>query len=265
MSSCSGSCVNGPAIPEASRSLLAPILAINMSAGEEDYRSSALHDYDEFKKSMPGFRPSKERTFSEEEILGVLFAQSAKPAPKTSSIARAAATPPAATRRSPSSKARPIWRCACPSSWKKPRVSRTTSSRAFDQPDPGSQRGSFSIQLANPAMLALLVGVIQLPKDAFWGKPVNSFFDPSLVLACPIGHADQDKKIYLADYGKYLSATITYDPRYHILIGDLYRDVTSEEKKRQKEKELAEKRPRQDHRAMSSRRTCGRSKRLLPC
>jgi iron only hydrogenase large subunit-like protein len=70
MSSCSGSCVNGPAIPEASRSLLAADLAINMSAGEEDYEVRPYTN-DELKKSMPGFAHQK-KEHTEEEILGVL-------------------------------------------------------------------------------------------------------------------------------------------------------------------------------------------------
>ena len=87
----------------------------------------------------------------------------------------------------------------------------------------------FSIQLANPAM-SELVGV-STPKDLL-GKPVNSILDPSPFSLALGGTPIKEKKMYLPDYGKYLSATIAYDSRFHILIG-VYRDVTLEEKKRQ--------------------------------
>jgi transcriptional regulator with PAS, ATPase and Fis domain len=95
---------------------------------------------------------------------------------------------------------------------------------------------SLKIQLANPALLTL-VGITG-EKDLI-GKPVSSLMDEGLFALALGGENTLNKKIYWADYGRYLQATITYDKQFHILIG-IFRDITLKETERAKEKAVAE-------------------------
>lgn len=46
-----------------------------------------------------------------------------------------------------------------------------------------------------------------------------------------------DKKVYLAEYGKYVEETIIYDPDYHIIMS-IMRDITAEENEREKRNKI---------------------------
>ena len=46
-----------------------------------------------------------------------------------------------------------------------------------------------------------------------------------------------DKKIFLAEYGKYIEETVIYDPDYHIVMS-IMRDITNEERERTKRNDL---------------------------
>jgi iron only hydrogenase large subunit-like protein len=70
MSSCAGSCVNGPAISSDARSLLSAFLAIHHSAGKKDFDVPAYTSA-ELEKKMPGFALAK-KTHTEAEIAAVL-------------------------------------------------------------------------------------------------------------------------------------------------------------------------------------------------
>lgn len=225
MSSCSGSCVNGPAIPEASRSLLAADLAINMSAGKEDYEVRPYTN-EELRKAMPGFaRQKKEHT--EEEILGVLRSIG-KTSPKDELNCSSCGYPTCRDKAIAVLDGKANLEMCLPFLMEKAKSFSNNIVEASINPILVLNE-DFTIQLANPAM-AELVGV-STPKDLL-GKPVNSILDPSPFSLALGGTPIKEKKMYLPDYGKYLSATIAYDSRFHILIG-VYRDVTLEEKKRQ--------------------------------
>ena len=46
-----------------------------------------------------------------------------------------------------------------------------------------------------------------------------------------------DKKVYLAEYGKYVEETIIYDPDYHMIMS-IMRDITAEENEREKRNKI---------------------------
>ena len=225
MSSCSGSCVNGPAIPEKSRSLLAADLAINLTAGKEDYDVRA-YSSKELEKALPGFaRQKKEHT--EEEIAAVLR-EIGKTSPKDELNCSSCGYPSCRDKAIAVLDGKANLEMCLPFLMEKAKSFSNNIVEASINPILVLNE-DFSIQLANPAM-ASLVG-LSSPKDLL-GKPVNSILDPSLFSLALGGTPIKEKKMYLPDYGKYLSATIAYDSRFHILIG-VYRDITQEEKKRQ--------------------------------
>ena len=66
------------------------------------------------------------------------------------------------------------------------------------------------------------------------GEPVVRIMDPiEFVNVLNTGHSVENKRMYLAEYDKYVEATIVPDKEYHIMICML-RDVTEEEKGKEK-------------------------------
>ncbi len=71
------------------------------------------------------------------------------------------------------------------------------------------------------------------------GEPVNRILDPKIftdTLASRRGICE--KRIYLAEYQKYVEQTVVYDSAYHLLIG-IMRDVTEEENERKKKESIS--------------------------
>ena len=90
------------------------------------------------------------------------------------------------------------------------------------------------VQLVNKAAKKLLN--IRYASDVL-GEPVIRIIDPTdLIKVQTSGRRIVDKRIYMAEYGKYVDETIIPDPEYNLLICML-KDVTEEENsKQQKEK-----------------------------
>ena len=52
------------------------------------------------------------------------------------------------------------------------------------------------------------------------------------------GRSVHDKKVYLAEYDKYVEQTVVYDRESHLLIG-IMRDITEEESEREKKESIS--------------------------
>ena len=71
------------------------------------------------------------------------------------------------------------------------------------------------------------------------GEPVVRILDPSLFISVKnSGRSVRDKRIYLAEYKRYVEQTVVYDKDSHMLIGIL-RDVTDEETEREKKESIS--------------------------
>ena len=71
------------------------------------------------------------------------------------------------------------------------------------------------------------------------GEPVVRILDPSLfIFVKNSGRSVRDKRIYLAEYKRYVEQTVVYDKDSHMLIGIL-RDVTDEETEREKKESIS--------------------------
>jgi len=231
MSSCAGSCVNGPAIPASSRSLLSSLLSVYHSAGKLDY-DVADYSYAELKKRMPGFA-KVEKTYSEEAIEGVLRSIG-KTSKKDELNCSSCGYPSCREKAVAVLEGKANLEMCLPFLMERARsFSNTVVDNSFTPIVVLNE--SLEIELANPAMISL-VGA-KTAKEMM-GKSIGGYLDPSLFSLALSGMPIKDKKIYVQAYDKYLSSTITYDPRFHIIIG-VCRDVTSEEKKRQKDQAMA--------------------------
>ncbi len=71
------------------------------------------------------------------------------------------------------------------------------------------------------------------------GEQVIRILDPQIFNdVLRTGRGIKDKRIYLAEYQKYVEQTVVYDNEYHIIIC-LMRDVTDEEKEREKKESIS--------------------------
>ena len=71
------------------------------------------------------------------------------------------------------------------------------------------------------------------------GEPVVRILDPSVFITVKnTGRSVHDKKVYLAEYDKYVEQTVVYDRDSHLLIG-IMRDITEEESEREKKESIS--------------------------
>jgi iron only hydrogenase large subunit-like protein len=233
MSSCSGSCINGPAISPKARAVVSAYLAIHHSAGKADFKVNA-YSYAELKKSMPAFSV-KDIEPSEEQIRSVL-AQIGKTSPKDELNCSSCGYPSCREKAIAVIKGKASLEMCLPFLMEK---AKSFSTQIVEGSDNAILvvNEDFKIQLANKA-LATLVHVPRA-KDLV-GKPLSSIFEEDLFSLALCGTPIKGKKLDLPEYGRIVEATLSYDPQFHIIIA-AYHDVTELEKQRQKEKELADK------------------------
>ncbi len=217
MSACRGSCINGPALGEGSASFRAFVDTVR-SAGREDF-DARNYTGGEIAKDFKPF-PLFEAVPDEGEISAVL-------------------------RKIGKTKKEDELNCGCCgySTCRDKAIAVIRGKANLEMCLPflmekaksfsntivtSSQNGiivvseDFNIQLINPAMGKIL-GLAD--PGTLVGSPVSTILSPESFALALSGTPIVNKPEYLADAGKYLEATVTYDRNYHILIG-IYRDVT---------------------------------------
>ncbi len=71
------------------------------------------------------------------------------------------------------------------------------------------------------------------------GEPVIRILDPAdFVQVLNTGRTVRDKRVYLAEYKRYIEQTVVYDKDSHVLVG-IMRDVTDEEAEREKKENIS--------------------------
>jgi hypothetical protein len=233
MSSCRGSCVNGPAINPDARALVSSYLAIKRSAGKKDFETSSYKS-EELKKNMPCFS-IKEITPSEAEIKRVL-SLIGKTSKKDELNCSSCGYPSCREKAIAVIKGKANLEMCLPFLMEK---AKSFSNNIVE----GSENGivvtneDFIIQLANKSFAKMLN--IANPTDLI-DKPLDSVLDTELFSLALGGTPIRNKKICLSGLEKYVEASVVYDKQYHIISGT-YHDVTELEMRRQKEREMADK------------------------
>jgi hypothetical protein len=202
MSSCSGSCINGPAISPKARAVVSAYLAIHHSAGERDFKVSA-YSYEELKKAMPAFSV-KDVEPSEEQIRSVL-AQIGKTSPKDELNCSSCGYPSCREKAIAVIKGKASLEMCLPFLMEK---AKSFSNQIVEGSDNAILvvNENFQIQLANKA-LASLVNVARA-KDLI-GKPLSSILEEDLFSLALGGTPIKGKKLALPEYGKCVEATLS--------------------------------------------------------
>jgi uncharacterized Fe-S cluster-containing protein len=233
MSTCAGSCVNGPAMDADARALIASYLAIKRSAGKKDFK---VRDYkpSEIGKSMPAYAVEKPKPSEKEirDVLSKIGKTEKKDELNCSSCGYATCRDKAIAVIEGKASLEMCLPFLMSQAESLSNTIVTNSDSAVFVVDE-----SLLIRLANPA--AASVFSLSGPKD-FIGRPITDFFDPELFTVPLSGIPIKDKKIRLTKEDKYLRAFVTYDPAHHIIIS-FFRDITREEKSRIAQREKAKK------------------------
>lgn len=231
MSSCEGSCINGPAMKADARSLLASYLKIKRSAGKKDFEVASYTRKDTTKTFFAYSSPKK--SFSEkqiEEVLAKLGKVHKSDELNCSSCGYASCRDKAVAVL----EGKANLEMCLPYLMEK--ATNFSNSIVEGSADPiVALDEEMKIQLANPSM-ASLTGAAS-PHDLI-GKDIASIMDGDLFALALGGQDTRGKKIYLPEYGTYLMASVSYNSQFHLLIG-VFRDVTKEEKNKSAEREVA--------------------------
>ena len=94
----------------------------------------------------------------------------------------------------------------------------------------------FEVQQINKAARKMLN--IRSASDVM-GEPVIRIFDPKVFIETKTsGNSVRDRKIYLAEYDRYIELTTVYDREYHNILG-IMKDITDFERDKQKKEEIS--------------------------
>lgn len=232
MSSCEGSCVNGP-VSNKDKSVIASYMDISKAAGKEDFDEGKI-GYQDIKKNYYAIG-AKEKEPSEEEINKKLIEMGKA---EKSKILNCGSCGYDTCRE----KAIAVIRGKAHVEMCLPFLMEKAESFS-DNIVNNEPNGimvldeTLLIQSANKS-LCRIVGVDEAKE--LIGKDVGSFFDLEPFCQALEGKPIYRGKAYLSEYDKYVEQTIVYDQPFHIIVS-IMKDITSEVIAKQKHDEILRK------------------------
>ena len=232
MSSCAGSCIGGPVMEKFHRSPVRDFVAISNYSGKKDFET-AEYSHTQLRKHIE-FIDRKLRMPSETEICATLRKMGKKKAADELNCGSCGYN----TCRE---KAIAILQGKADVSMCLPFL-KDKAENFSDTIIRNTPNGilvlndDLEVQQINKAALKIMN--IQHASDVL-GEQVVRILDPSDFMEVKkTCRGIREKRVYLAEYNKYIEETITLDREYHILIC-IMRDVTDEENQRMKKEEFA--------------------------
>ena len=235
MSACNGSCINGPAINESSRAIVANYLAIHKFAGKKDFELKDATSYKDIKRTYNPINVTKAMP-SEVDIQECL-----KKMGKTSKNKElncgCCGYNTCREKAIAIIEGKAVKEMCLPYLMEK---AESFSDNIVKNTPNGLMvlNESLTVELINKSMLRI-VG-LEHSRDVI-GKNVTTIFEPEDFLSCLDGmDTIKGKKEYLSEYNKYVEETLVYDKKFH-LIYCVMRDVTEDEIVKQQKNELVQK------------------------
>ena len=232
MSSCEGSCINGP-VSNKSKSVISSYIDINKAAGEKDFTEGVI-GYKDISKNYYSIGV-EEATPSEEEIEAKLIEMGKK---EKSKILNCGSCGYDTCRE----KAIAIIQGKAALEMCLPYLMEKAQSFS-DNIVSNSPNGilvldeDLNIQSLNKTMC----NIINIESaSVVIHKNVSSILDPKDFYSALLGELVFRRKSYLSEYNKYIENTIVYDQEFHILLS-IMKDITNEEISRQKHEEVIKK------------------------
>lgn len=233
MSSCNGSCVNGPAISDRSQSLARNYYSIKEKAGKKDFNKQVLKSED-IKNNYNPYRLIHAEP-SEEEIERTL-GKMGKPNGTNQLNCGSCGYNSCREKAIAVIQGKAIKEMCLPYLMEK---AQSFNDKIVSKSPNGLMvlDENLDIQLVNKS-LCKIIGV-ESP-DIVLKNNVTAIFEPEDFARALDGESIFAKKKYLSEYDKYIELSITYDQKFHILICVL-RDITSSEVALQKRAEVLQK------------------------
>lgn len=217
MSSCEGSCINGPAIPKEKKAIVSSILEINRNAGEKDFDVSSYNEKELHKAFTPVCFNKKE--FSEEEIEKVL--KKIGKFDKKDELNCASCGYPTCRE-----KAKAVLLNKANLEMCLPYLMEKAKSFNEDIVE-NTPNGilvtdeNLIVQLINPALCNLL----NINSKEIIGKEVSSILPIDLFALALSNEPTKCAHVHLEKYNLYVEASVSYDEKYKSIIG-IFRDRT---------------------------------------
>ncbi len=232
MSSCVGACVGGPVMEKAHRSAVRDYVSVSNYAGEKDFEVNQPEPVSLRKNIEP--IAIRLQTPTESEIRGILL-QMGKTKPSDELNCGSCGYD---TCRE---KAIAIYQGKADISMCLPHLKDKAESFA-DSIVNNTPNGLFvlnenlEVQQINSAARKIMN--IRSSSDVL-GEPVVRILEPQIFLqVLDTKRSVRDKRVYLAEYDKYVEQTVVYDRDFHLLIC-IMRDVTDEEHERRKKENIS--------------------------
>ena len=232
MSSCEGSCINGP-VSNKEKSVISSYIDINKAAGPKDFTEGKI-GYKDIEKNYYSIGVS-EATPSEEEIEAKLIEMGKQ---ERSKILNCGSCGYDTCRE----KAIAIIQGKAALEMCLPYLMEKAESFS-DNIVSNSPNGilvldeALNIQSLNKTMCRIIN--IDKPSVVIH-KNVSSILDPKDFYSALLGEMVFRRKSYLSEYNKYIENTVVYDQKFHVLLS-IMKDITNEEITRQKHEEVVKK------------------------
>lgn len=217
MSSCEGSCINGPAIEKDKKALVSSILEIKSSAGKLDFKTSEYKKEELTKKFTPISLP--EANFSESQIQEVLF-KLGKYTKKDELNCASCGYPTCKEKAKAVLMGKANLEMCLPFLMEK---AKSFNEDIIENTPNGIvvTDENLDIQLVNPSLCALL----NIKSSDVIGKSIDTIL-PSELFALALGNVPtRCAHITLEKYNLFVEASISYDSRYKSVMG-IFRDRT---------------------------------------
>ena len=232
MSACSGSCIGGPVMEKYHDSPVRNFMAVNSYAGKDDF-SVEQPAMEKMHKDFP-YSDTDPSMPSESEIQEILHRMGKnKPSDELN-----CGTCGYNTCRE---KAIAIWKGKADISMCLPFLKERAESFSGNiiNNTPNAiivLNENLEVQQINRAALSMM----NLRRDSdVLGEQVVRLLDPEIFIEVrKTGRSIKDKRVYLAEYDRYVEQTVIYDREYRLLIC-IMRDVTNEEIEKEKKEELS--------------------------
>ena len=227
MSACPGGCIGGPVMEEKQRSPVRDLLAVNRYAGKDDFRVDALPEQDMLKDHPP---IELDRQMPSQEDIEDILHKLGKSLPEHELNCGTCGYNTCREKAIAVCQGKADLTMCLP--FMKDRAESFSDNIINNTPNGIIVLNDLlEVQQINTAARKMMN--ISCASDVL-GTQVVRILDPADFLdVLHTGRSIQEKRVYLAEYGRYIDQTIIYDRGYHIIMC-IMRDVTEEETQREK-------------------------------
>ncbi len=232
MSACVGSCIGGPVMEKAHHRPIADFMAVNRYATTEDF-AVALPKAKQLHKSMPFISVNRQMPGS--AAIDEILRKMGKTSPADELNCGSCGYNTCRDKAVAVFQGKADLTMCLP--FLKDKAESFSDSIVQNTPN-GILVLNESLEIQQINSAALKIMNLRAAADIL-GEPVVRILDPKNFLEVMDGQTKiRDKRVYLAEYQKYVEETIVYDRNYHIIIC-LMRDVTQEESERSKKEAIS--------------------------